>query len=280
MLLFDFNQIVIANLMEQIGSSKKPVEESLVRHMVLNTIRANIRKFREFGEVVIACDNKKYWRRDIFPYYKAHRKKARENSGHDWASIFDCLSKIKEELKQYSPYRVIDVDGAEADDVIGVLTRKFAPHEKVMILSSDKDFLQLQINPNVSQYSPTLKRAIKTEDAGKQLKELIISGDKGDGIPNILSDDKCIVEGVRQKSITKVRMCEMLNTVIPLDGSDTLKRNWSRNQQLIDLTYTPSEVVTGILSRYEEIQPASRQVFMNYMIVNRLKNLIEVIDEF
>ena len=280
MIIFDFNQIVIANLMEQIGSSKKPVEESLVRHMILNTIRANIRKFREYGEVVIACDNKKYWRRDVFPYYKANRKKARADSGHDWASIFECLHKVKDELKTYSPYKVIDVDGAEADDVIGVLARKYAPHEKVMILSSDKDFVQLQIYPNVSQYSPTMKKVIKTDDAGKQLKELIISGDKSDGIPNILSDDNCLVEGVRQKSITKVRMNEMLNTVIPVDGNDTLKRNWSRNQQLIDLTYTPDQIVSDVISKYEEIKPATRQQFMNDMIANRLKNLIEVIDEF
>lgn len=280
MIIFDFNQIVIANLMEQIGSSKKPVEESLVRHMILNTIRANIRKFREYGNVVIACDNKKYWRRDVFPYYKAHRKKAREASGHDWTSIFECLHKVKEELKQFSPYRVIDVDGAEADDVIGVLTRKYAPHEKIMILSSDKDFVQLQIYPNVSQYSPTMKKTIKCDDPGKQLKELIITGDKGDGIPNILSEDNCIVEGVRQKAITKGRKEELINMVIPIDGNDTLKRNWSRNQQLIDLSYTPENIISDIISTYEVSKPATRQQFMNYMIAHRLKNLIEVIDEF
>lgn len=280
MIIFDFNQIVIANLMEQIGSSKKPVEESLVRHMILNTIRANIRKFREYGDVVIACDNKRYWRREIFPQYKAHRKKAREDSGHDWASIFECLHKVKDELKKYSPYRVIDVDGAEADDVIGALTRKYAPHEKVMILSSDKDFVQLQIYPNVSQYSPTMKKTIKCDDPGKQLKELIITGDKGDGIPNILSEDNCIVDGIRQKSITKIKKEQLLNTLISLDGSDTLKRNWARNQQLIDLSYTPENVVESILSTYEEVKPATRQQFMNYMIANRLTNLLEVIDEF
>lgn len=280
MIIFDFNQVVIANLMEQIGSSKKPVEESLVRHMILNTIRANVRKFREYGEVIIACDNKRYWRREVFPLYKGHRKKAREDSGHDWASIFECLAKIKEELKQYSPYRVLDVDGAEADDIIGVLTRKYSPHEKIMILSSDKDFVQLQIHPNVEQYSPTLKKKIKSDDPGKQLKELIITGDKGDGIPNILSEDNCIMDGIRQKAITKNRMSEFLNMVIPLDGTDTLKRNWSRNQQLIDLSQIPETIVESILSKYEEVKPATRQQFMNYLIANRLKNLLEVIDEF
>ena len=280
MIIFDFNQIAIANLMEQIGSSKAPVEESLVRHMVLNSIRANVRKFREYGEVVIACDNKRYWRRDVFPFYKAHRKKNREDSGHDWNSIFECLNKVREELKTSSPYRVIDVDGAEADDVIGVLTKKFAPHQKILILSSDKDFVQLQSHANVSQYSPTLKKSIKTDNAGAQLKQLILEGDKGDGIPNILSSDSCIVDGVRQKALTKVRLSEMMNTDIPTDGTDELKRNWSRNKQLIDLNEIPQSIVESIISRYEEIKPATRQQFMNYMIANRLKNLLEVIDEF
>jgi len=280
MIIFDFNQIAIANLMEQIGSSKAAVDESLVRHMVLNTIRANVKKFREYGEVVIACDNKRYWRRDIFPYYKAHRKKNREDSGHDWNSIFECLNKVRDELKTSSPYRVIDVDGAEADDVIGVLTRKFAPTQKIMILSSDKDFVQLQVNSNVSQYSPTMKKVIKTDNAGAQLKQLILEGDKGDGIPNILSNDSTIVDGIRQKALTKVRLAELMNTNLANDGTDELKRNWSRNKQLIDLSDIPQSIVESIISRYEETKPATRQQFMNYMIANRLKNLLEVIDEF
>jgi hypothetical protein len=280
MIIFDFNQIAIANLMEQIGSSKIPVDENLVRHMVLNTIRANVKKFREYGEVVIACDNKRYWRRDVFPYYKAHRKKAREESGHDWVTIFECLNKVRDELKNFSPYKVIDIDGAEADDVIGVLTKRLAPTQKVMILSSDKDFVQLHTNPNVSQYSPTLKRVIKTENATLQLKNLILDGDKGDGVPNILSEDKCIVDGIRQKALTKKRLDELLMMDVAVEGTDSLKRNWARNKKLIDLSEIPQDIVESIISRYEEIKPASRQQFMNYMIANRLKNLLEVIDEF
>lgn len=280
MIIFDFNQIAIANLMEQIGSSKAPVEESLVRHMILNTIRTNIKKFREYGEVIIACDNKRYWRRDVFPYYKAHRKKNREASGHDWASIFECLHKVRNELATSSPYKVIDVDGAEADDVIGVLVKRYAPSQKIMILSSDKDFVQLQTHPNVSQYSPTLKKAIKTEDANLQLKHLILDGDKGDGVPNILSADNCIVEGIRQKALTQKRLDELMNMNIAVDGSDDIKRNWSRNKQLIDLSEIPQSIAESIISTYENTKPATRQQFMNYMIANRLKNLLEVIDEF
>lgn len=279
MLIFDFNQVVLANLMEQIGYSKQPVDEGLVRHMVLNTIRAHIRKFREYGEVIIACDNKRYWRREVFPPYKAHRKKNREASGHDWTTIFECMSKIRQELKDHSPYKVIDVDGAEADDVIGALVHKYADKEPIMILSSDKDFVQLQTYKNVKQYSPTLKKYIKADDPIKQLKELIVTGDTGDGIPNILSPDNSIIDGIRQKPVTKKFLSEFAENGTS-KFNDTLNRNWSRNETLIDLSMIPETISESIISTYNETKPASRQQFMNYMIANRLKNLLEVIDEF
>jgi hypothetical protein len=279
MLIFDFNQVVIANLMEQIGSSREPVEEALVRHMILNTIRANIRKFREYGEVVIACDGQTYWRREVFPFYKSNRKKNRDASGHDWQSIFDCMKKIREELKQHSPYKVIEATGAEADDIIGVLCRQYGDNEKIMILSSDKDFVQLQTNPNIKQYSPTLKKFIKADDPIRQLNELIVRGDSGDGIPNILSADNSIADGIRQKPITKKFLDEVL---VKAQGSmgDALSRNWDRNRQLIDLNMIPESVSKNILDIYMVTKPANKQQFMNYMIANRLKNLLEVIDEF
>ena len=277
MIIFDYNQVVIANLMEQIGSSKTPVEESLVRHMVLNTIRSNVKKFREYGEVIIACDNRHYWRREIFPPYKGHRKKNREASGHDWTAIFDCMSKIRQELKDHSPYKVIDIHGAEADDIIGVLTQAYSKNERVLILSSDKDFVQLQIYPNVKQYSPTMKKFINTDDPIKQLNELIVTGDKGDGIPNILSPDNSIIDGIRQKPVTKKFLEEIAETGTS-KFNETQMRNWSRNKQLIDLTMIPGAISKNIIDTYIDTKPATRQQFMNYMIANRLKNLLEVID--
>ena len=282
MIIFDFNQVAISNLMEQIGSSKAPVDESLVRHMILNTIRTYVKKFKESHgpEVVIACDNRHYWRRDIFPFYKASRKKNREASGHDWSSIFDCLGKIKQELKDYSPYKVIDVDTCEADDIIAVLAMKYSTTQKIMILSSDKDFAQLQKFPNVEQYSPILKKAIKEPLPAAQLKQLIIRGDKGDGIPNIMSADSCIVDGVRQKAITEAKIIGWMNQAPEDFCTDEMLRNFKRNEMLIDLTKIPDNLKTSILDTYEEAKGKNKQEFMNYMIANRLKNLIEVIDEF
>lgn len=282
MIIFDFNQVAISNLMEQIGSSKAPVDESLVRHMILNTIRTYVKKFKESHgpEIVIACDNRHYWRRDIFPFYKASRKKNREASGHDWSSIFECLGKIKQELKDHSPYKVLDIDTCEADDIIAVLAMKYSSTQKIMILSSDKDFAQLQKFPNVEQYSPILKKAIKEPLPAAQLKQLIIRGDKGDGIPNIMSADNCIVEGVRQKAITEAKIIGWMNQAPEDFCNDEMLRNFKRNEMLIDLTKIPDTLKTSILDTYEEAKGKNKQEFMNYMIANRLKNLIEVIDEF
>ena len=282
MIIFDFNQVAISNLMEQIGSSKTPVDESLVRHMILNTIRTYVKKFKDSHgpEIVIACDNKKYWRREIFPHYKAGRKKAREASGHDWSTIFDCLNKIRDELKVNSPYKVLDVDSAEADDIIAVLSLKYSATQKIMILSSDKDFAQLQKYPNVEQFSPILKKAIKEPLPSAQLKQLIIRGDKSDGIPNILTKDDVFVTGGRQKPITEVKIIGWMNQEPKEFCNEDMLRNYARNEMLIDLTRIPESLKEAILHTYDEAKGRTKQEFMNYMIANRLKNLLEVIDEF
>ena len=280
MIIFDFNQVAISNLMEQIGSSKTAVDESLVRHMILNTLRTYVKKFKSSHgpEVVIACDNKNYWRREIYAHYKSNRKKARDSSGHDWNSIFECLNKIRDELRLYSPYKVVEVDTAEADDIIAVLAMRC--NEKVMILSSDKDFAQLQKFPNVEQYSPILKKFIKEPLPAMQLKQLIIRGDKSDGIPNILRADDCFVVGSRQKPITEAKIINWMNQKPEEFCTDDMLRNFNRNEMLIDLTRIPESLKQSIIDTYEGTKGHTRQEFMNYMITNRLKNLLEVIDEF
>ena len=282
MIIFDFNQVAISNLMEQIGSSKTAVDETLVRHMILNTIRTYVKKYKESHgpEVVIACDSKNYWRRGIFPQYKAGRKKARESSGHDWNTIFDCLNKIRDELKVYSPYKVIEIETCEADDIIAVLAMKFAATQKVMILSSDKDFAQLQRFPNVEQYSPILKKVIKEPLPLAQLKQLIIRGDKGDGIPNILSADDCFVTATRQKPITEVKIIKWMNQQPAEFCNEEMLRNYNRNELLIDLAKIPDGLKQNILDTYGDTKAKTKQQFMNYLMSNRLKNLLEVIDEF
>ena len=283
MILVDLNQVLLAGLMAQIANHKGKLDEDLVRHMILNIIRNHIKNFKsEYGDVVLCCDNRKYWRKEYFPFYKAGRKKTREKSDLDWHLIFDMLAKFKVELRENFPYKVIDVEGAEADDIIGTLVPRHAPHEKILILSSDGDFLQLQqYGSNVKQYNPSQKKFVKSIDPLLELKEKIIRGDKGDGIPNIFSPSDCFVRDLRQKPITKGMLDKILN-------EDLTHPNWtadavsgfSRNKILIDLTQIPSEIKEKIINTYEETVPAKRNKLLNYFIEHKLKNLMDVIEEF
>ena len=283
MILVDLNQVLLAGLMAQIANQKGKLDENLIRHMILNIIRNHVKNFKgEYGEVVLCCDNRKYWRKEYFPFYKAGRKKTREKSDLDWHLIFDMLAKFKQELRESFPYKVIDVENAEADDIIGTLVPRHAPHEKVLILSSDGDFLQLQqYGPNVKQYNPSQKKFIKSADPLLELKEKIIRGDKGDGIPNIFSPSDCFVRDLRQKPITKGMLDKILTEDLnhPNWSADAVA-GFSRNKILIDLTQIPTEIKEKIINTYEETVPAKRSKLLNYFMEHKLKNLMEVIEEF
>lgn len=269
--------------MQHINSDPRAkIDENLVRHVVLNSLRSYIKQFKsKYGTVVIACDSKKYWRRDYFPFYKANRRKEREKSDFDWTYIFECFNKIREELKQNFPYRVIEVEGAEADDVIAVLTQTYSNNEDVLILSSDKDFVQLQKMKNVQQYSPILKRFIQTDDPDMFVKEHIIRGDRSDGVPNILSPDNTFVVGERQKSINKVRLAEwMKSEPDEFCVNESMRRGYKRNQMLVDLTFIPEDIRNKIIQTYETTKPANKMTMMSYLMEKRLKSLVEVMDEF
>jgi hypothetical protein len=280
MILIDLNQVLLAGLMAQIANHKGKLDEALIRHMVLNIIRTHVKNFRkDYGDVVLCCDNRKYWRKEYFPFYKAGRKKNREKSDLDWHLIFDILAKLKQELKENFPYKVVDVEGAEADDIIGTLVPRFAPHEKILILSSDGDFLQLQqYGDNVKQYNPSLKKYVKSQNPKLELKEKIIRGDKGDGIPNIFSPGDCFVRDLRQKPVTK----PILEKYLGLEENlleETVKVNYIRNMTLIDLQFIPDDIKTKIINTYDEVKPAKGKL-LNYFIEHKLKNLMEVIEEF
>ena len=283
MIIIDLNQVMISNFMAQIGNhTNLEVEEGLLRHMILNSIRSYMQKFKsEYGEVVIACDDRKYWRREVFPYYKANRKKAREASEIDWTSVFESLNTIRDELKMFFPYRVIQAEGAEADDVVGTLVEKFGnTSEKILILSGDKDFVQLQTYMNVKQYDPTRKRWVQSNDPSRFIKEHIMRGDTGDGVPNFLSPDNCFVVGERQKPLMQKKIDSWINLEPEQFCDDRMLRNYHRNRQLIDLNCIPNEVKDRVLSLYEEQDGKNRKQLFNYFVDKKLKHLLEAINEF
>jgi 5'-3' exonuclease len=269
--------------MQQINSNpKEKLDESLIRHMVLNGLRSYIRQFKsKYGEIIIACDSKKYWRRDVFAFYKSNRKKDREKSDFDWHLIFETLNKIRDELKENFPYKVIDVEGAEADDVIGVLAPRLASSGEVLILSSDKDFVQLQKYDNVIQYSPILKKFVEVDNPAQYVKEHILKGDRDDGIPNFLSPDNTFALGERQKTINKKKFEEWINkSPEEFCITEVMLRGYKRNQMLVDLDFIPETIQSAIVSSYETTKAGNKQKMLNYFIDKKLRNLIECLDEF
>ena len=281
MILVDMNQIAMASMMMHLHMNKsEEIDEKMVRHMILNSLRMYRTKFSsEFGELVLCYDSKHYWRRDYFPEYKFSRRKTREKSIHDWNAIFSCLNQIKDEFKENMPYKFVEVYGAEADDIIGTLCSEYS--DEIMILSGDKDFIQLQKYPNVKQYSPITKSMINGKSPNNFLKEHIFRGDSSDGIPNVLSPDNTFTDGLRQKPLGKKKISSWIEhhfeDVAP---NDEVKRNYQRNRKLIDLTYTPKELSMEIINTYKEAPFGDRSKLLNYFIQKRLKNLTESIGEF
>jgi hypothetical protein len=281
MILVDLNQVLISNLMAHTrGQLDEIPDKDMLRHMVLNSIRGYNLKFKqEYGTPVLCADGSNPWRRDFFPHYKHARRKGRDESTKDWTSLFQLIGEIREEIAQNFPYIVLHIDRVEADDIIAVLVKENHSKEKIMIVSGDKDFIQLQKYPNVKQYAPIQKKFVEGEDPIIYLHEQIIKGDRSDGVPNILSPDDVFVTGTKQRPINKKRLEEWANIEnIPL-GSET-KKYYERNKKLIDLDEIPGLIYNDILNKYKTYKVNDRTLLLTYFIENKLKSLIENINDF
>ena len=266
MILIDFTQVVIGSLMVALNRGED-LDDDLVRHLILNNIRYYRTRFtEEYGEVVLCCDSRHYWRKDYFPNYKANRKVDRKKSEYNWDLIFETLNTIRDEIRENFPYKVIEVYGAEADDVIAVLTQQRASNKNI-IISSDKDFIQLHW-VNIDQYSPVTKKMVTHPFPKQYLSEHILKGDRSDGVPNILSPDDTFTENKRQKPMRKAVIADVLDQLIAFDVEqlymlakcprDTWIRNWQRNETLIDLTKIPVDIQYKILKEYDSVKVRSR----------------------
>ena len=281
MILIDYSQIAISNIIVQ-----KLNDENMIRHMILNSIRMYNKRYRdEYGQMVICADGMNTWRKDFYPFYKANRKKNRDESSQDWTEIFRILHLVRDEIRDYLPYKVIHMEGVEADDIIGTLTmqtQEFGMGEPVMIISSDKDFIQLQKFNNVKQFSPIQKKLVTDPNPRMYLFNHVMRGDSGDGIPNVLSPDDTFVTERQQTPLRKTKIAEWL------DQSDNLRdvmdeeiyRNYQRNKKLIDLTDIPEDVQQNIINNFNGQTKTPNMKVLNYLIKKRCNNLIEVVEEF
>jgi hypothetical protein len=299
MIIVDLTQTIISNVVVHFRDDLKrnnPDASRLIKHSLFNTLLSYKNKFgKEYGQLILACDSKKYWRRDYFPSYKGHRKHDREASDIDWQSVFNTINEIKQDIRDNFPYKIIEVLGAEADDVIAALTKYFQENElvqeglfdgepqKILICSADHDFIQLQKYDNVVQWSPNTKKFLKVTEAERKEKyvtHIVKAGD--DGIPNILSPDNIFLqEGVRQKPISAKRLAEFMELGIDACKNDTERRNWHRNQQLIDFECIPPDVEESIITAYLNTKvTGDKMSALKYLMDHRCRVLIEEIEDF
>lgn len=284
-ILMDFNQVILASLFQAVGNHTNiDIDENVIRHMFLNSVRMNRKKFnQEYGEIIICADGKNTWRRDAYPYYKANRKKTRDKSDLDWNKVFNIMNVIRDEMREFFPYKVIHIDHCEADDIIGTIihsegTEMNTGAEKYLVLSADKDFIQLQTYANVDQYDPIRKRWLTDNNPTQFLEEHIIKGDSGDGVPNILSPDNCLAVGERQKPMTQKRMALYRGTNENMD-EETIAR-YNRNKKMIDLNEVPQKYKDMIMAEYTREETVGRSQLFNFFITKKLKNLVSDIQDF
>ena len=281
MIIVDYSGVAIATV-----AINKVNDEDMLRHMIINSLRMYRTMYKkDFGELVLACDGKNNWRRNYYPQYKANRKKGREESDFDWAEAFRIVNKVREELRENFPYKVIHIDECEADDIIGTLcenSQEFGQYEDIMIVSADKDFLQLQRYKNVRQYSPLLKKEYHEDNPVANLTEKILTGDAGDGVPNVLSHDDVFVTGERQTPLSRKKKDAILEDLAEgeLLYAASWYRNYQRNEKLIDLTQTPERLKKQIIDEFNsQDQWDNKGKVFPYLINNNMKLMIESVEE-
>jgi len=297
MILVDYSQVALSAILtfqRELKGTESEVK-NLIRHVTLSTIKSYKKKYgKEYGQIVICCDGRKYWRREFFEHYKAGRKKARDASDLDWGLIFDTLSEMRDDLAKNFPYKVLHLERCEADDIIAILTSYAQENEliqeglveesqKILILSSDKDFKQLQLHPNVKQWSPMQKKYVTaTQREIIEYKiEHIVKGDAGDGIPNILSKDDVFVSGERQKPMSAKRLQEFIDNGFLACKNDEERRNWQRNSVLVDFDHIPPDVREQVITSYINTKPTGDKMsIMNYLIEHRCRLLLDELEDF
>jgi hypothetical protein len=289
MILLDFSQTfhksLARHLYELKANGMEPIiNPDKVRELILSSILSYVTKHKKtYGDLIIVCDDKNFWRKDIFPFYKAKRKEKREESDIDWAVAFKVLNDILEELVTYFPYRVMKIENTEADDIIGVICYTYGKQlggDPILIISADEDFGALQIFSNVKQYDPIQKKDIVIGNPTAFLKEKIIRGDKGDGIPNFLMPDDTFINGIRQKPIRDIKVLEWLEQDPEEFCDEETINNYRRNERLIDLSFIPDDIKEKVIFNFEQEHNKSRGKIFNYFIKHNLKSLLAQIQEF
>lgn len=277
MILVDLSPVIISNMHVHLKEVKE-IKPILFKHFIFATLGTiNMRWKKQYGEMVIAVDSSPYWRSDIFPEYKKHRTK---DSNIDWKTVFEVFDDVITGIHDNFTWKIIKVKKAEADDIIATMVKEHYNNEKIMIVSPDGDFKQLQKYKGVSQYDIIRSKSLRTTSPVYDLKEKIINGDRKDSICNILSEPDSIVKKVRQKSMKKTNLEQWKKMNPNFFCNESMMKRYSENQKLIDFDYIPEEITFNIIEEYKNAPVGNRKMIYKYFIQNRFKNLITRVADF
>jgi DNA polymerase-1 len=177
----------------------------------LRSIASVIRQFKP-TRCIIVFDGKggSVRRKKVYSNYKANRaNKTKLNRHEEFDSLEDEQASMKRQFQrviQYLdilPVTIMSIDNIEADDAIAYLTTDLLTDaQKVIICSTDRDFLQL-VDDRVNVWSPVKKKMYDTNrileefgiHASKYLLYRTFDGDKSDNIPG--------VDGIGLKTLIK-----------------------------------------------------------------------------
>lgn len=298
-ILIDLSQVVLGacyafkdDLSTQKTEKDRHEAINLIRHVILSQLKYYNTKYKQqYGKLIVCCDGKNYWRKKLFPYYKANRKTMRSKIDLDWSLIFETINETIDDLRANFLFPVVRVDYAESDDVIATLTKYFQDHEvvegpmfdskqNILIVSSDKDFVQLHVYDNVKQISPVTKRFVEDPNPALYLAKKCMIGDKGDGVPNVYSDDDAFINGKKCPKMTQKRIDALLEQGYENCANPLIKRNWHRNKVLIDFAYIPEKITNRILEQYQQPIEGNKQKIFDYLIKHQCNLLLNDINGF
>lgn len=247
------------------------VSLGFLRHMILMSLLSNRRRFKsEYPELVLACDAPNNWRKIAHLFYKAHRQALKDADSFDWDTYFVNFNIIKDEIRAIFPFKMIQVDGAEGDDIVGVLSNHLTD-KKILIHGKDKDFHQCCANPNVKLWNPMTQKLSVDDNPKYNIFAKCCRGDAGDGVPNILSPTNSFTDKIRQKQLRETKIQEYFTSGI---ADFEIKSRFDTNQKLIDFNYIPDDLKKQIIAAYADAKSVCKpQLIQQYLMQKDLARI-------
>ena len=257
------------------------------RYLILTELAILHKKYNP-NNVFICCDRNS-WRSDHFEYYKAKRKAKRNEHPEKFEELFKQASLFEEELETVFKYNILQCKGAEGDDGVGFLVHELPKEDTKIIVSMDKDMVQLLSIPNTIFFNiHHLKKCEEyCENPEIALQKLIINGDSSDGIPNMKSDsDTFVNEEKRQKSCGEKTIEKMFIAGFDeiLKENVTWRKNYKRNEKLIvlDEKNIPVKVWNGLKKCFDGFTYSNCKAIElgTYFNNHDIMGLMEVVNNF